>query len=54
MRAGQVVENGPTADVLSHPRSSYTRALLDAAPVPDPVAQRLRHARQDQEPALSR
>ncbi len=32
MRAGQIVEEGPTQQVLSHPRHEYTRALLDAVP----------------------
>lgn len=32
MRHGEVVESGPTADVLHHPRHAYTRSLVDAAP----------------------
>jgi len=31
MRDGKVVEQGPTADVLSQPKEAYTRALLAAA-----------------------
>ncbi len=31
MRNGKVVEEGPAADVFSHPREDYTRALLAAA-----------------------
>jgi peptide/nickel transport system ATP-binding protein len=31
MRAGRIVEAGPTAEVLSNPRHVYTRALRDAA-----------------------
>jgi peptide/nickel transport system ATP-binding protein len=54
MRNGQVVESGATADVLSRPQSDYTRALLDAAPVPDPELQRVRHARAEQELAAIR
>ncbi len=34
MRAGQIVEQGPTEQVLSAPASDYTRALLDAIPHP--------------------
>ena len=32
MRAGRIVETGPTAQVLTTPRESYTRRLIDAAP----------------------
>jgi oligopeptide/dipeptide ABC transporter ATP-binding protein len=40
MYAGRVVEQGPTAEVLRHPRHPYTRGLISA--VPDPrVARRL-------------
>ncbi|MEV6346259.1 ABC transporter ATP-binding protein [Actinoplanes sp. NPDC051851] len=36
MRHGRAVESGPTAEVLVHPRSDYTKALLDAVPRPRP------------------
>jgi peptide/nickel transport system ATP-binding protein len=42
MRYGQLVESGPTTHVLRHPREEYTRSLLAAAPVPNPVEQRQR------------
>ncbi|WP_084703798.1 ABC transporter ATP-binding protein [Phaeacidiphilus oryzae] len=42
MRAGRVEEHGPTASALLHPRTDYTRRLLAAVPVPDPVLQRRR------------
>jgi peptide/nickel transport system ATP-binding protein len=32
MKAGQIVEQGAAAQVLSRPQADYTRALLDAAP----------------------
>ena len=44
MRYGQVVERGQTDRTLSHPDSDYTRRLLAAVPVPDPVEQRERRA----------
>ncbi|WP_108660317.1 ABC transporter ATP-binding protein [Acuticoccus kandeliae] len=37
MYAGQVVEAGPTAEILNHPRHPYTRGLLDSLPKPDPA-----------------
>jgi peptide/nickel transport system ATP-binding protein len=42
---GRVVETGPAAQIYEAPAHAYTRALLDAAPLPDPVAQRRRRHR---------
>ncbi|WP_151481781.1 dipeptide ABC transporter ATP-binding protein [Streptomyces albicerus] len=42
MRAGRVEEEGATAATLTHPETDYTRRLIAAVPVPDPVLQRLR------------
>ncbi|HSI81412.1 MAG TPA: oligopeptide/dipeptide ABC transporter ATP-binding protein [Solirubrobacterales bacterium] len=42
MYLGRVVEIGPAEDVYSRPIHPYTRSLLDAAPIPDPVASRER------------
>ncbi len=42
MYLGRVMERGPTRRVYSQPRHPYTRALLSAAPVPDPRAPRSR------------
>ena len=40
MRAGQIVEQGPTEQVLGAPAHAYTQSLIDAAPVlPDYAAQ---------------
>ena len=39
LQHGRVVEEGARTRVLREPRHPYTRALIAAAPVPDPVAQ---------------
>ncbi|MGG7308578.1 dipeptide ABC transporter ATP-binding protein [Curtobacterium sp. AB451] len=44
MRQGIVEEQGPTGATLVHPTTDYTRRLLAAVPVPDPVVQRQRRA----------
>lgn len=36
MYAGQIVEQGRTADVLNNPHHTYTRQLLSAVPIADP------------------
>ena len=42
MYLGRIVEEGPTDQLLSHPRHPYTVALLSAVPEPDPGARRNR------------
>ncbi|MBO8198527.1 ABC transporter ATP-binding protein [Streptomyces smyrnaeus] len=42
MRAGRVEEQGDTGTTLLRPETDYTRRLLAAVPVPDPVVQRSR------------
>lgn len=42
MYLGAFVETGTTAEVFAHPAHPYTRALLSAVPVPDPVIERSR------------
>jgi peptide/nickel transport system ATP-binding protein len=42
MQSGRIIEEGTAARVLRSPRNPYTRRLLAAAPVADPVRQRLR------------
>jgi peptide/nickel transport system ATP-binding protein len=40
---GRVVEAGASEEVFADPRHPYTRALLSAAPIPDPQVERSRH-----------
>ncbi|KGM32388.1 peptide ABC transporter ATP-binding protein [Inquilinus limosus MP06] len=40
MYLGRIMEKGPTRLVYDRPRHPYTKALLSAAPVPDPRARR--------------
>jgi peptide/nickel transport system ATP-binding protein len=42
MCMGEIVEIGPRATVLYNPRHDYTKKLLDAVPVADPLAERRR------------
>lgn len=35
LHRGRVVEQGPCAEIFANPRHAYTRALLDAIPLPD-------------------
>ncbi|GAB2530308.1 dipeptide ABC transporter ATP-binding protein [Paramicrobacterium agarici] len=40
LRRGQVAEKGDANQILRRPSEAYTRELIAAAPIPDPVAQR--------------
>ena len=40
MSAGEIVETGPADEVYLRPQHPYTRALLEAEPLPDPAYQR--------------
>lgn len=40
MYLGTVVESGPREQIFTDPQHPYTKALLSAAPVPEPAAQR--------------
>jgi ABC-type glutathione transport system ATPase component len=44
LRHGRIVETGPARDVCDSPQHPYTRRLVAAAPVPDPVLQRSRRS----------
>jgi oligopeptide/dipeptide ABC transporter ATP-binding protein len=35
LRQGAVVEQGPCAQIFADPKHPYTRALLEAIPLPD-------------------
>lgn len=43
MYLGKIVEEGTTEDIFRLPRHPYTRALLAASPISDPVRARARH-----------
>lgn len=49
MYAGQLVERGPSEEVIQHPRHPYTQLLLSAAPDPDKIGRR---AGSDQESGM--
>src|SRR5690606_18344295 len=44
LHRGRIVESGTRERVLQHPEEQYTRRLLAAAPVPDPIVQQERRS----------
>ena len=40
MYHGKIVELGPVKEVFANPQHGYTKALLSAIPIPDPVRER--------------
>jgi oligopeptide/dipeptide ABC transporter ATP-binding protein len=51
MYLGRIVEQAPAADLFAAPLHPYSRALLDAIPVPDPTRRRERHVLQGNVPS---
>ncbi|MFJ9711651.1 ABC transporter ATP-binding protein [Streptomyces sp. NPDC101234] len=54
LQQGRIVEEGLSADVCVKPRHEYTRRLVAAAPVPDPVLQRTRRRQRTEAEATAR
>lgn len=46
MYHGRLVEAAPTRELFANPLHPYTRALLSAIPIPDPLLERARHPAQ--------
>lgn len=42
MYLGEIVEIAPTAELFANPRHPYTKALIDAIPIPDPEIEKRR------------
>ena len=53
LRSGELVEEGPAAEVFSSPRQDYTQRLVAAVPVPDPRRQRAGRERESVPPDLT-
>lgn len=51
MYLGHIVESGPVEDIFANPSHPYTRSLLSAIPVPDPLRKRERIRLQGETPS---
>ncbi len=51
MYLGKIMELAPAEELYRHPRHAYTKALLDAIPVPDPTKRRERQLLQGDVPS---
>jgi len=51
MYLGRIVETGTASEIFESPRHPYTRALLDAVPIPDPSKRRDRPAIKGETPS---
>jgi peptide/nickel transport system ATP-binding protein len=47
MRHGEIVEAGSRREVFENPRDTYTRELMNAVPIPDPIAARSKGSSRD-------
>ncbi|MGI9235062.1 MAG: oligopeptide/dipeptide ABC transporter ATP-binding protein, partial [Woeseiaceae bacterium] len=54
MYMGRLVELGNNASLFLRPRHPYTRALIDAVPIPDPIAASIKAPLQGEVPSLLR
>ncbi len=52
MYLGRVVEAGPADEIFDHPAHPYTKALLSAIPIPDPLLKRQRIILDGEPPSL--
>ncbi|MEU0671963.1 ATP-binding cassette domain-containing protein [Streptomyces sp. NPDC006172] len=54
LQHGRIVEEGSSGDVCVRPQHEYTRRLVAAAPVPDPILQRTRRRQRTEAEAPAR